>query len=339
MAGYSASEKALHRFYLNNYFLARASMEMDQMLHGQKAAKTPVTQYVFVSGLARAGTTALMRGLFETGNFASLQYSNMPIVLAPNLWNKKLKLETQERAHGDGIMVDGNSPEEFDEFFWKAFLKDSYIGDGLLPHEVPAEVLEKYKVYVNLVCHSKGKQRYISKNNNNILRLDALRQLENSHIIMLFRDPVTHANSLMKLHKSFSADQESDPFMLDYFNYLGHHEFGKGHKPFILLEDFQSRRSEFSTDSLDYWIYNWINYYEYLLGQDLTGIHLVAFEDLIRNPEAVYSSLQKILDFTPAVSVGDKHKPTSYPELSCDPVLRKRALGVYEKLRNLSLGH
>ena len=196
-------------------------------MHGKKAGETEVEEYVFITGLARSGTTALMNKIFSSEEYASLQYSNMPILLSPNLWNKKLKIAKHERAHKDGIIIDGNSPEEFDEYFWKVFLNDSYIKDGLLPHEVDDKVLNKYKSYVSLICHSKKKHKYISKNNNNILRLDALKKIDGNKIIVLFREPLSHASSLMKLHKSFSENQKEDPFVLDYFNYLGHHEFGR----------------------------------------------------------------------------------------------------------------
>ena len=337
MASYSAGEKALHKFYLSNYFISRSSLEMEQIMYGSKIKDLQVKAYVFISGLARSGTTALMRTLFSTGQYASLQYSNMPILLSPNLWKKKLKLESQERAHGDGIQIDGNSPEEFDEYFWKAFLKDAYISDGLEIHEVPRDILEKYQEYVKLICHSKGKDKYISKNNNNILRLDSLLELPSSRIIVLFRDPLSHAASLLKLHKSFSKSQADDPFELDYFNYLGHHEFGLGHKPFLLREDFLEQSAAYPKDTLDYWVFSWINYYEYLLTQIKGSIHLIAFEDLTTNPGAVYSRLEKLLELDSAIPIPGKHTPSAYSGLSCSPELQKRAEGIYDQLKSKDL--
>ena len=45
-------------------------------------------KHVFVSGLARSGTTILLNALYESDEFASLSYKDMPFVLAPNLWSK-----------------------------------------------------------------------------------------------------------------------------------------------------------------------------------------------------------------------------------------------------------
>ena len=332
---YTKTEKALHRIYLKNYFLSRSSLEMEEILVGPKIKELEIQEYVFITGLARSGTTALMRQIFETDDYASLQYSNMPMLLMPNLWKKKLNLEAHERAHKDGIIVDGNSPEEFDEYFWKAFLKDRYIQEGMMPHEVPGDVLKKYMTYVALICHSKNKTRYVSKNNNNILRLDALRQMPNNLIFVLFRDPFSHASSLMKLDRSFTQSQEEDPFALEYFNFLGHHEFGLGHKPFWLTEAFKERVDRFSKDQIEYWIAVWINYYQYLLEQNPEQLHLLCFEDLIQEPARVYQYVADTIQSTKLRIPESRHRPASYQAIDCDPDLLKEAQEIYQRLKAL----
>ncbi|MEX0291108.1 MAG: sulfotransferase family protein [Flavobacteriaceae bacterium] len=332
MSSYSKAEKNLHKLYLSNYFLSKSSLELEEIMHGAKAKKQAVEQYVFITGLARSGTTALMNKIFYTQEYASLQYSNMPILLSPNLWNKKLKLEKHERAHGDGIIIDGNSPEEFDEYFWKVFLNDSYIKEGLLPHEVSDKVLNKYLTYVSLICYSKGKQKYISKNNNNILRLEALKKIEGSKIIFLFREPLSHASSLMKLHLTFSKNQQEDPFVLDYFNYLGHHEFGLDHKPFLLTEDFVNNKDKYALTDLNYWVQIWINYYEYLLDHFDDSFTVVSFEDLIEDPNKVFAYVGRELNIGTSMTSDKKHTPSKYAEIDCDPQLRDRAMSIYQKL-------
>ncbi len=333
MASYSTSDKFLHKFYLSNYGISKATLEMEEILQGAKAKQLQIRQYVFVSGLARSGTTAVMNKIFGTGEYASLQYSNMPFLLSPNLWKRKSKIESHERAHNDGIIIDGNSPEEFDEYFWKAFLKDSYIKkEGLEPHEVNDEVLDKYLTYVALICLAKGKEKYISKNNNNVLRLSALERIEHNKIIILFRDPLSHAASLMKLDKSFSKNQEEDSFALDYFNYLGHHEFGLNHKPFLLTPAFAEYRQKFAKDSLNYWLAIWLNYYSYILDKPHTGLSLVSFEDLIQSPDLVYDYIFKELDIKNTISKVKKHQPSTYPTLDCDNDLIHKCQEVYQKL-------
>ena len=61
MPTYSATDKFLHKFYLSNYSISKATLEMEEILYGQKAKQIDVEQYVFVTGLARSGTTVVMR--------------------------------------------------------------------------------------------------------------------------------------------------------------------------------------------------------------------------------------------------------------------------------------
>jgi len=336
MASYSKTDKFLHKFYLSNYGISKATMELEEIVHGAKAKELNVKQCVFISGLARSGTTAVMNKIFGTEEFASLQYSNMPFLLCPNLWKRKSKIESHERAHNDGIIIDGNSPEEFDEYFWKAFLNDSYIKEnGLVPHEVSDEILEKYKTYVTLICLAKGKEKYISKNNNNVLRLSAFEKVENHKIVILFRNPLTHAASLMKLDKRFSKDQIEDDFALDYFNYLGHHEFGLNHKPFLLTSEFAEYREKFKKDSINYWLAIWLNYYGYILNSQNNSLELIRFEDLIESPDMVYHYLFDELDIGKAPTQVKKHKPSIYPSFDCDEDLLNKCLRVYEQLSAL----
>jgi hypothetical protein len=336
MASYSTSDKFLHKFYLSNYGISKATLEMEEIMYGAKAKELDVKQYVFVSGLARSGTTAVMNKIFGTDEFASLQYSNMPFLLSPNLWKRKSKIESHERAHNDGIIIDGNSPEEFDEYFWKAFSKDSYIEkEGLEPHEVKNDVLDKYLTYVSLICLAKGKDKYISKNNNNVLRLSALDKIKGHKTIILFRNPIAHAASLMKLDKSFSQNQKEDPFALDYFNYLGHHEFGLNHKPFLLTPDFAEHREQFAKDSINYWLAIWLNYYSYVLNRRELEIILICFEDLIQSPDLVYDYIFKELDIEYELVPVKKHNPSSYPTFDCDEDLLNECKEVYGKLSTL----
>ena len=44
-----------------------------------------------------------------------------------------------ERAHGDDVLVDADSPESFDEVFWRIFTGDEYLGDDRLVAYPPDE--------------------------------------------------------------------------------------------------------------------------------------------------------------------------------------------------------
>lgn len=337
MSEYTGVEKFLHRFYLSNPFLSKASFEIEESLFGETAGKNKLEQIVFVTGLARSGTTALMRKLYETGEYASLTYNNMPFLFMPNLWKTKKAMAPKQRAHQDGIMVSSDSPEEFDEYFWKVFLKDRYIGENLTQHDVPSEILMKYRTYISLICKSQNKKRYLSKNNNNILRLDALLKLENTKIIVLYRHPLDHSSSLLKLHLQFTEMQKQEPFILEYFNYLGHHEFGSNHKLFKFTANPTENLGKYPITDINYWLTNWINYYSYLLEINNHNFELIAFEDLIHNSEKVFAHLKEILSLPTLASDSEKHKPPVYNEKNPDKNLLDRSLNIFEKLNESRL--
>jgi len=168
---------------LQSKVIAEVSFDLENMLVKRDQSFEPGAP-AFVSGLARSGTTILMRYLYETGLFRSLTYHDMPFVLMPNTWKKiakrKSSTELKERAHKDGIMVGVDSPEAFEEVFWRVFTGGDYIGeDRLKLYPIDDEVSEKFKTYIELVSLSSDsptQNRYLSKNNNNILRFASLQK-------------------------------------------------------------------------------------------------------------------------------------------------------------------
>lgn len=104
-----------------------------------------------------------MRRFYATGRYRSLTYRDMPFVLAPNLWRRLSSISRRsiagvERAHGDDMIIDGDSPESFDEVFWRMFAGHQYIGpDWLQPHEPDQEryswVARSQTKATQLVCY------------------------------------------------------------------------------------------------------------------------------------------------------------------------------------------
>ena len=311
MQNYSIVNKFLHRFYLSNYFISKSTLELERELYEKKINNLELNQVVFISGLARSGTTYFMREIFETDQYASLQYNNMPFLFLPNLWKNRTSEMLVERAHKDGIKVNSSSPEEFDEYFWKAYLNDSYLGNDTLElHNPEKKVIDIYLDYIKLISISKNKSRYITKNNNNLLRLSSLQQIPNSKFFFLVRKPLDHASSLLKLHQKFSRDHKSDSFTLEYFNFLGHHEFGLNQKVFNLEEEKQKNLSSLDKSTLDYWLLVWLQYYTYLLNKTDDSIEIILFEDLILNRGRVFEFVNRTLD----INVNNKKSIFSPPK-------------------------
>lgn len=300
MADYSALDRLLHR-------LALASPMRAEMLHdlerGMYLSSAPADEgrHVFVCGLARAGTTILMRELHRSGAFGSLTYADMPFVLAPNLWRRLSARGVNpgvraERAHGDGIEVDQNSPEALDEVYWRVFAGDDYIRtDRLIQHRPDGDALSGYRDLIRLVLRHTGKRRYLAKNNNHILRLGALAQaFPDSLFLVPVRAPVAHAQSLLSQHRRFAA---SDPFTQSYMRWLGHHEFGATHRPFA----WNGAAEAGDPDTPGYWLAQWVSAHRSLL--EIAGTHanvrIVPSDQLARDP-ALWPAIAQAAGIDPA---------------------------------------
>jgi Sulfotransferase family len=285
MANYGRLDRLLHRLALGSDDIAEISFVIDQMM-SRKRPGVADGHHVFVSGLARAGTTILMRRIHDSCAFRSLTYADMPFALAPNLWRmlrggRTRSLGAAERAHGDGLMVEADSPESLDEIFWRVFDGSSYVGrTQLLPHEPDEDVLTRYRDYVGAILASGTADRYLSKNNNNILRLQSLQRIfPNAYFLIPFRHPFEQAASLLAQHKRFVEMHAADPFARDYMGWLVHHEFGADHRAFAT-----HGVSKHAPDSLNYWIEQWLGVYRWMLENAPRNAIFIGYEDLCDDP-------------------------------------------------------
>lgn len=300
--GYGLLDRTLHRLALGIPALAELSFDLDQMLSraAGQAASVATQPHLFVTGLARAGTTALVRSLHASGGFRSLTYRDMPFPLAPNLWARlsgrwRAAHGLRPRAHGDGLMVNADSIEAFEEVFWRIQLGGAYIRpDALEAHDVDEAVIRRFRHYVAAVLASAGpgQTRYLSKNNNNILRLPALHAaLPHAHVLLPFRRPADHAHSLWRQHLHFCAVQTADPFARRYMDWLVHHEFGTGHRRFRFGG---SPAPDLTPDRPDYWLALWIEVHEALIGQAHPRNLFVSLEALCADP-SIWRALRERL--------------------------------------------
>jgi hypothetical protein len=297
---YSFSDRLLHSLVLGTPLIGRISLELEQIFTNNDDSIHNIKP-VFINGLARAGTTILMRAFYGTGLFRSLTYRDLPFILMPGVWKRfstffSKEITSQERAHGDGIMVSFDSPEAFEEIFWKTFCADSYIfNDHLEPHVVSQEVINLFQIFVKHVINSADKtdqQRYLSKNNNNILRPEALKKaFPDAIIIIPFRDPIQQSISLHHQHQKFSALQLKDPFIYKYMNWLGHCEFGAGHKAVHFSKAVLENKIDYEPDNINYWLTVWINTYCHILNSTPSETLYVSFDKLCRSPKDITTSL------------------------------------------------
>ena len=261
MKRYSLLQKFFHKIVLKNKQLLDITFDIEKFF-ALKNSKINNSKKLFITGYARSGTTILLNSLFKTGLFKSLTYKDMPLVLSPRL-NKlfsffKTNNKKIERAHGDQIEIDIESPEAFEEVFWKNRFKNQYIKTNYLEeNNVSEDLLDEFSKFINLI-NPKNKI-YLSKNNNNILRIKKINNLTNSLFLILYRKPEYQAKSLQIQHENFCNLQKKDKFVLEYMNSIGHYEFGKNHKVF-----FNNNIYNDNLGDVNYWLYQWIKVYKYL---------------------------------------------------------------------------
>ncbi len=316
MNNYSWLQQALHKFALSSQFIREASFEVEKLLI-KPQQKTD--NHVFISGLARSGSTIILRALFESKKFSSLLYKDMPFVLAPNFWSTLSSSSTDiiktERSHGDGIMVSLESPEAFEEVFWKTFSDKKNDSN------------EKFKTYTNLINHKYQKNRYLSKNNQNIKRIKLINKIfPKSRIFIPFRNPIQQANSLLVQHKRFIEASKKDKFVSDYMGLIGHTEFGPKYIP-----QFKNNIKFENDFEINHWIEQWILIYKNCLTdfEDNNSVEFICYEELCRSKN--YWS--KILE-TLGVSYYDFDFKESKAQilLDLDEDITEQALNLYSKI-------
>lgn len=330
MSDYSTLDRLLHRLALSSPIVAEMIHDVERRMYLDSAPED-AGRHVFVTGLARAGTTILMREIHRTGEFGSLTYADMPFVLAPNLW-AKLNSRGQtagkkvERAHGDGIEIDTQSPEALDEVYWRILDGKSYIGaHGLTLHDPGDAVMEGYRHLIRLVLRKTGKARYVTKNNNNILRLEALSKgFPRADFLVPIRRPLDHAASLLHQHRRFL---DAEPFTRAYMYWLGHHEFGAAHRPFLF-----GGRMEGDPLGMNYWLNAWIAAYSALdqIESHAGNVTFVPYEALSSDP-TVWCKIANRIGVDAASATELRPVSDREPE-DHDPVLAETARKLHQRL-------
>ena len=247
MENYNFLQKMLHDFVLGNKIVNKILYDFEKLIF-LKDKNLENKTHIFISGLPRSGTTSLLNFLYSSKEFASLKYSNMPFILSPNfskIFNKNKNVNKNFRLHSDDILYDLESPESFDEVFFKN--GEKYIRDELLN-------------FLKLILISDNKDKYLSKNNLNYKRINLICSiLPNCKFLIPIRDPIEHSNSLLNQHKLFIKLQKNNDFIRRYMNYIGHNEFGIDHL------SWNKPINYFDFNDLNYWLEQWILFYQSMM--------------------------------------------------------------------------
>jgi len=317
MNNYTWLQQRLHQLVLSTQFIREITFDMESMLI---SPTQKIDNHVFIAGLARSGTTILLNALYESNQFSSLLYKDMPFILAPNLWSRlsfeKKDLDLVERAHGDGIKVSTKSPEALEEVFWMTF------------NDKRSKSKRKFETYVHLVNHKCKKNRYLSKNNQNIKRIELISNIfPCSKILIPYRDPLQHAYSLLSQHRRFIKNSNKDKFISNYMKLIGHTEFGPNYTPIF------RNKIKFSDDlDINHWIEQWHLTYKncYETFKNKNNISFICYEELCESDE-YWLSILKLLDVKETYNFTFKK---SYKEIAVDydAELSNKAFSLYNKL-------
>lgn len=290
-SAYGVGARLLHRVVLGNRLLGELLLDLDAGFAGTDPDQVRSGRHLFIAGLPRCGSSALLRRLHATGAFVSLTYRDMPFVLAPALWQalaralpqgRKAAMVPRPRAHDDGLTHDYDTPEAFEEVFWRSIDGAAYRrGQQLLPHQPGAAVTTAFLRYIGAVLTSRRARdgRYLSKNNGNILRLPALRRLlPDSLLLVPFRDPLQQAHSLWRQHRRASEAAQAEPFVGRYLDWLGHNTFGSVRRGYAL----GGPANPHPPDALAHWLWLWNSVYRWLLSTAPDDALFIGYESLCR---------------------------------------------------------
>ena len=338
-SSYSELSQLLHRMALNNYHLGLKLFKREAKQKLKKGI-SPKKDFIIISGLARSGTTSLMNHLLSVQGFASLSYANMPFLMSPNTWRKIYNpkdTSTKERSHKDGINIGLLSHEALEEYFFKALAQDAYLRqDRLIEYTLKGDDYQNYLSYQSLVRGSE-KDIYLAKNNNFLLRYKSMREHNSQFLlVVLFRHPLLQASSLLEKHQSYSSIQRKDPFVGEYMDWLGHHEFGLNQKAFQFAgQEIPSG----DKNSLDYWLKIWLNYYRYALSIEDAKTVFIQYESFCAHPqENIAAILAQAGLGEPVPSIKSFSNPRQKSvNFLYDEMLMQEALAVWQGLEKKAI--
>ena len=346
---YSAVDQALHRVAFKTYTTQASFADIEDRVFSKQLDLCQSSRPVFITALPSAGTTLLLECLATLPEFATHCYRDMPFVLLPCFWNRYSRafqrdVRRQERAHGDGMEIDVDSPEALEEIIWKTFWTRHYKENLIIPwsgdRNPSFEVFFRshMRKIILLRRRSGDTARYVSKNNANIARTEVLRGLfPDAAIVIPFRNPFHHAMSLLQQHHNFLAIHERDSFASEYMAAIGHYDFGQNLRP-INFDGWLDHRQSPDAESLNFWLEYWIASYRHLLNEAYRTLSFVNYDRLCQDPEGGLRRLAEVIHTKDIEALTAQKVQIGRPRSkqidmsTIHPSLRHEASGIYDQL-------
>jgi hypothetical protein len=176
--------------------------ELESDALARRLEKVAIERPVFVTGLARAGTTMMLNVLSQAEGVATHRYRDFPFLFTPVAWNWfQDRLgggagEEVERPHRDRIRITKESAEAFEEPLWQAYFP--WTHDPARCHVVDArtkhpEFEAAFRAHLRKILWLRSGTRYVSKGNYNVGRVGYLARLfPDARFVVPVRHPVAH---------------------------------------------------------------------------------------------------------------------------------------------------
>jgi len=285
---------------LNFFLIKLGNLENIIFEKNSKEIKKPI----FICGLARSGTTALLNILNDHNSTASFEYKDLPFIKTLYFWNLINKfyykgIKSKPRLHGDGLGVSPDSPDAIEELIWGDFIED-YQNSGffkfLSENYKDKKFEELYIKQIKKILKIRGnKERYLSKGNYNIFRLKYIKKIfPDAKIIICFRDPIETAISSIKVHKNFLHLSEKNNYFDKILKYMCHFEFGKFRKSFA--NDKDDLEISLLQENEYYYIKQWYKVYSLAIKeyQSLPNTIFINNQTMIKNSNFIKILLKKL---------------------------------------------
>lgn len=282
-----------------------------------RLAAIAIDRPVFITGVARSGTTLLLGLLSQLPQVATHRYSDFPFLFTPVAWNR-----LQDRMGADGR----HSPETFEEPLWAHFFDGIHDPNAL--HRLTAEDRrpefdEFFLEHLRKVLMLRTGSRYVSKGNYNVTRIEYLADLlPDARFLVSVRHPVAQVESLLRQHRLFSQYSATDTRVPAYMRAAGQFEFGPQRVP-VNLDRHVGRRIakcwKAGEDATGY-AFLWNSVYDH--GRRLAvraelreRIEFVRYEDFCRQPRRVLRRIARFCSFEEGV----RKLLTRLPDISPRP--------------------
>ena len=268
------------RFFAATRGLWKRLAHLESSVVREETEQLEIDRPVYITSLARSGTTILTEMLERHPDLTSHRYSDFPNVWTP-YWRNYLLEKTrsqaqkmEERAHKDRIQVSNDSPEAVEEVLWMfcfPSLHDAGVDNVLDGQLLNSKFDLFYREHILKLLAVRHAKRYLAKDNYNVSRIRYILALyPDAKFLIPVRDPVHHVASLAKQHALFSQASREDPRVPLQLALSGHFEFGPRRVP------VNFGNSQLNQAIIDCWLHGrevegwaryWAETYQHILGQ------------------------------------------------------------------------